>query len=156
VVVAEIRRLIYNLRPPALDTLGLVEAVRDQVMVACEDSGIQLPVQIQVEEPPSGLPPLPAAVEVAAYRIALEALTNMSRHSQAESCTVRFSVDAASANKTLCLEIRDDGTGLPERYQPGVGLTSMKERTEEVGGQFVVESLQEGGTRVLALFPLST
>ena len=153
-VVAEIRRLVYDLRPPALDELGLVEAVRDQVILLGEDAGLLSHVQIRIERPPGGLPPLPAAIEVAAYRIALGAITNVARHSQAHSCTVRFSVDGVPPSRMLHLEICDDGTGLPDGYRPGVGLTAMKERAEEVGGKCVVEPLQAGGTRVSALLPL--
>jgi signal transduction histidine kinase len=154
-VVAEIRRLVYGLRPPALDEFGLVAAVRDQVMAAGADSGIQLPVQVRIEEPPGGLPPLPAAVEVAAYRIVLEALTNVYRHAQAQSAMVRFSIDSVPPDKRLLLEICDDGLGIPEHHRPGVGLTSMMERAEEVGGMWAIESIPEGGTRVVARFPLS-
>jgi signal transduction histidine kinase len=133
-------------------------------MVAGEDSGVYLPVHARVEEPPGGLPPLPAAVEAAAYRIALEALTNVYRHAQAKCCIVRFSFSAAEADaapaapgeasKSLLLEICDDGSGLPESYKPGVGLNSMKERAEEVGGECIIEPLPEGGTRVKARFPI--
>jgi signal transduction histidine kinase len=154
-VVAEIRRLVYDLRPPALDQLGLVEAVRDQVMLIGEEAGIQPHLQIRVAEPPGGLPPLPAAVEAAAYRIALEAITNVARHAQAESCAVRFSVEDATSDSVLRVEICDDGAGLPDLYRPGIGLNSMKERADEVGGNCVVESLKQGGTRVLACLPLS-
>ena len=153
-VLTEIRRLVYDLRPPALDELGLVDAIRDQVFLLHEKPGIDAYLQIQIEEPSGKLPSLPAAVEVAAYRIALEAITNVSRHAQAKACTARFWIDEAGSSKTLCLEVCDDGRGFPEQYRAGVGLTSMKERAEEVGGECVVEAHAKGGTRVSARFPL--
>ena len=110
--IAEMRRLVYGLRPPALDYLGLILSIRQQAeshgMVdppagASTDGPRDTPVfSMQVPEP---LPPLPAAVEVACYRIAQEAITNVSRHARAERCSVRVSVDGA----VLKLEIADDG-----------------------------------------------
>ena len=153
-VLAEIRRLVYNLRPPALDELGLVEAIRDQVMLVDEDADIRPALQIRVEGPPGGLPALPAAIEVAAYRIALEAITNAARHAGADTCMVRIFVEDATPGMSLCLEVCDDGAGLPAGYRPGVGMASMKERAEEVGGCCEAETLQEGGTRVSARLPI--
>jgi signal transduction histidine kinase len=88
---------------------------------------------------------------VAAYRIALEAITNVSRHAKAQHCTVRLSLPG-----DLCLEVIDDGRGLPEEVRAGVGLTSMRERAEELGGMFRTEALPQGGTEVMAYLPLST
>jgi signal transduction histidine kinase len=95
------------------------------------------------------MPPLPAAVEVAAYRIAQEAMTNVARHASAGNCMVRFKVTDA-----LELEIVDDGKGLPPSPRHGVGLVSMKERASELGGSFEIEPGRDGGTRVYARFPL--
>jgi signal transduction histidine kinase len=102
-------------------------------------------------EAPVELPPLPAAVEVAAYRIALEALTNVARHAGADTCTVRLTV-----NGTLELEIADDGKGIPSDPRSGVGLTSMRERAEEIGGTCTIELRPDGGTRVRASLPVHT
>ena len=96
-----------------------------------------------------GAPPLPAAVEVAAYRIVQEALTNVVRHSQAKSCRIQLSLA-----EMLSLEITDDGRGLPTERRPGVGLASMRERAQELGGSCQVETRPEGGVRVLARLPL--
>jgi signal transduction histidine kinase len=104
-------------------------------------------------EAPEELPPLPAAVEVACYRIAQEAITNVARHAHARTCRVRLSVDEATS--TLGLEITDDGVGMPEDRVAGVGLSSMRERAEELGGTLAVEPRPEGGTRVRARLPLS-
>ncbi len=113
--IAEIRRVAYALRPPALEEL----------------------------------PPLPAAAEVAAYRIVLEALTNVARHAHAQSC--RISLSLADG---LCLEIIDDGSGLPVDCRAGVGLTAMRERAAELGGVCRIEPGATGGTHVWARLPL--
>jgi two-component system, NarL family, sensor kinase len=111
-------------------------------------------------EASESLPPLLAAVEVACYRIVQGALTNVARHAEARTCTVTLaideSIDEASA---LSLEVRDDGIGIADpqansSVRAGVGLTSMRERTSELGGSLIVESLPEGGTRVRARLPL--
>jgi two-component system NarL family sensor kinase len=141
--ISDIRRLVYDLRPPALDELGLVPAIREQA-TGYGPGGLTVTV-----EAPQSLPPLPAAVEVAAYRIVQEALTNVARHAGARSCRVEISVDSG-----LELEITDDGSGLPEGHRAGVGLASMRERAAELGGTCEVHSPAEGGTRVLARLPL--
>jgi two-component system NarL family sensor kinase len=157
--VGDVRRLVYGLRPPALDDLGLLAAVRQQA----EGHGLVvegLPADEVVEEgslvitleAPEDLLPLPAAVEVAVYRIVQEALTNVARHAHARTCRVRLSVDRAGG--VLELEVRDDGVGMPEGHRAGVGLSSMRERAEELSGTCVVEPDPEGGTRVLARLPL--
>ncbi|MBI4790664.1 MAG: sensor histidine kinase [Chloroflexi bacterium] len=146
-IVADIRRLVYELRPPALDELGLVSALRAHVG---QYSGSTNGLHISIEAPSDGLPPLSAAVEVAAYRIALEATTNAVRHAHAHECTVHLSV---TNNRALQLEIRDDGAGMPRERIAGVGLNSMRERAEELGGTLILESSPTHGTRVLARLP---
>jgi signal transduction histidine kinase len=148
--VEEVRRLVYGLRPPALDELGLVAAIRDHV--AGMDHNVSL--QIEIAEPPEGLSSLTAATEVAAYRIVLEALTNVIRHAHAQRCVIRFSLDQNSFRHSLQIEIKDDGIGLPRRPRVGVGTRSMRERAEEVGGTWVIESVAGGGTRVCVRVPL--
>jgi signal transduction histidine kinase len=148
--VTDIRRLVYGLRPPALDDLGLLGALRES---AAQYSAKGLSVSV---EAPTKLPPLSAAVEVAAYRIAQEALTNVVRHAGASTCTVHLGLEVAGA---LSLEVRDDGRGIPDPQEnssvrAGVGLTSMRERVSELGGSLVVEPLPEGGTLVCASLPL--
>ncbi|MGH3145095.1 MAG: GAF domain-containing sensor histidine kinase, partial [Rubrobacter sp.] len=144
VALADIRRVVYDLRPPALDELGLDGAIREAA-ARYETHGPRISFDI-----PGELPPLPAAVEVAAYRIAQEALTNVVRHAGARNCTVRLS----PRDGALDLEVTDDGVGLPENRTAGVGLSSMRERAAELGGTCVVESIPSGGTRVLARLPL--
>jgi signal transduction histidine kinase len=160
--IAEMRRLIYGLRPPALDDLGLIPSIRQQ---AQSQGMVDLSVGTKTNErwedrplfsmeAPEELPPLPAAVEVACYRVAQEALTNVARHARANTCRVRLSVDRGAG--MLEVEITDDGAGIPEERVAGVGLSSMRERAEELGGTLEVEPRPEGGTRVLACLPLPT
>ncbi|MDX1615607.1 MAG: histidine kinase [Candidatus Promineifilaceae bacterium] len=153
--VTEIRRLVYDLRPAALDDLGLVGAVREYAS-ALRDDGLDSPrLQVEVRAPGDGLPPLPAAIEVAAYRISTEALTNVARHAQARRTAVTFTVFSSNHEQELQLEIVDDGLGLPVEHRSGVGLVSMRERAEEVGGDFLIDSPPGRGTRVLARLPLA-
>jgi signal transduction histidine kinase len=140
--ISDIRRLVYALRPPALDDLGLVAAIQEQINQN-RASGVAFSF-----EAPEHLPPLPAAVEVACYRIAQEGLTNVVRHAHAHSCTVHL-----TSGEQLIIEIIDDGQGLPPAYRCGVGLTSMRERAEELGGSWLVEAGVHGGTRVQAQLP---
>jgi len=149
VMVADIRRLIYQLRPPALDELGLLGALRIQ---AVQLTKTNQELHIAVETAPAQLPPLPAAVEVAAYRIVLEALTNVIRHAQARRCRVHLSFIAGQP-EMLEVTIMDDGLGLPSRFQAGIGLISMRERAEELGGVCLIDSTATGGTRVIARLP---
>ena len=143
--IADIRCLVYDLRPPALDDLGLVAALR-QLAERYGAEGGQLRVLV---EAPEDLGHLPAAVEVAVYRIAQEALTNVVRHAQAKTCVVGLAV-----NEGVALDIFDDGVGIPDRHAAGVGLSSMRERAAELGGTCVIEPALEGGTRVSVGLPL--
>jgi len=154
-VISDIRHLVYELRPPALDQLGLVSAIREQAAsqgLRTEDALRNTSGPIFSIDAPRNLPPLPAAVEVAAYWIAQEALTNVARHARARTCHIHLSLDN---NKEVRLEVTDDGVGLPANYRAGVGLTSMRERAAELGGTCTVTSIHsEGGTRVVAHLPL--
>jgi len=143
--VGNIRRLVYDLRPPTLDELGLLAAVRER---AAQYTNAPAGTHIIVDAP-AELPALPAAVEVAAYRIVQEALENVSKHSQARQCTIRF-----ANHNGLEIEIMDDGIGLPPNLTPGIGLRSMHERSEELGGSCVIERGVNGGTRILAHLPI--
>jgi signal transduction histidine kinase len=148
--VEEVRRLVYGLRPPALDELGLIVAIRDHV--AGMDGSAAL--QVEISEPADGLPILSAAVEVAVYRIILEALTNVIRHAQAQHFVIRFSLDQNNPTSILQVEMQDDGIGLPDTRRAGVGTRSMRERAEEISGTCVIESVQGGGTRVCVRVPI--
>jgi two-component system, NarL family, sensor kinase len=143
--VGEIRRLVYDMRPPALDELGLVPALRQQASRVRTADGRSLRVSV---EAPEALPELPAAVETAAYRIATEALTNAARHSGSDIADLVIDV----AGGRLSVRVRDGGrNGQP--WTPGVGLSSMRERAAEVGGTLQV-SHRDSGSCVEALLPL--
>src|SRR5215203_898439 len=156
--VVDIRRLVYGLRPPALDDLGLVPAIREQaskygnVVDNLPEEMIGRNGLLFSVETPEKLPLLPAAVEVACYLIAQEAIMNVVRHSRARSCRVRLSID--DAKDELELEVTDTGVGIPEDRRAGVGMSSMAERAAELGGTCVATPNPEGGTRVLARIPL--
>jgi signal transduction histidine kinase len=145
--IAEVRRLVEGLRPPALDELGLLGAVRQHAATLHADGGAPLQVTISAPEP---LPELSAAAEVTAYRIVVEALTNVARHAAATSAAVEIGV----AGDDLRLSVQDDGRG-SRTWRPGVGMSSMRERAEQVGGTLSARSRADGG-RVEARIPLGT
>jgi signal transduction histidine kinase len=143
--VEEVRRIIDGLRPPVLDKLGLVTALRQRAESVTLRSGGRLQVRIDA---PDSLPPLSNEVEQAAYRIADEALTNVVRHSGATSCVLRI-----RPGDELILEVVDDGCGIPTTPRPGVGLESMRARAEALGGSLQLDN--GDGTRVAAHLPLA-
>jgi signal transduction histidine kinase len=146
--VKDIRNLVEDLRPAALDQLGLVSALREQARsLAMSDGEGSFVVTVDAE---GEFTDLPAAVEVAAFRIACEALNNASRHSEATACSLRLKLD-----RFLELEVADNGRGVPPDHRAGVGLGSMQERAEELGGSCKVESGTTGGTVVRACLPLA-
>jgi signal transduction histidine kinase len=147
--LADIRSLVYALRPPALDEFGLATAIREHAAHYQQADALQIEV-----DTPESLPPLPAAVEVAAYRIVLEALTNVARHAQARHCRVALTLAGADARQVLCLEVTDDGIGLPSDGRAGVGLSSMRERAAELGGTWTIGPAPRGGTRLCAWLPI--
>jgi signal transduction histidine kinase len=143
--IGDLRRIIYDLRPASLDELGLLGALSEQV-----DRFGRQGLSVTLQTPPA-LPVLPAAVEVAAYRIVTEALTNIARHAHASRATVTMSVDDG-----FCLDIQDDGTASTangDGWRPGMGLVSMAERAAEVGGTLQAGPTPTGG-RVQASLPL--
>jgi two-component system NarL family sensor kinase len=142
--LGDVRRIAYDLRPPALDQLGLLPAIQEHVNSLKSPAGLT----ITLDAPPE-LPDLPAAIEVAAYRIILEAVTNVVQHAHANRAAVQFKV-----NHGLEIEISDDGRGLPAINSPGVGISSMRERAAELGGTCTIITRQDGGTRVLVKIPL--
>lgn len=145
--VTDIRGLVDDLRPPVLDSLGLVGALR-----ALAGGGDGRPaadgpaVLVRAPEEP---PPLPAATETAAYRIAAEALANARRHAAASRVWITLEVAAGM----LHLEVADDGRGIGPVRPGGVGLTAMRERAAELGGVCVVVPRPRGGTLVRATLP---
>ena len=144
--IAEVRRIVYGLRPRALDELGLVGAVRQRVERLRAADGSPLWVVVHAPE----LPELPAAVEVAAYRVAVEAVTNVARHAGADRARVEFRLPGPDE---LEVTVTDPGISAAP-WTPGVGLSSMRERVELVGGRFDAAGGPEGG-RVSARLPLA-
>lgn len=140
--ITDIRRLVYELRPPALDEFGLVPALSEQA-TRLSASGAQFKVRGPID-----MPQLPAAAEVATYRIALEAMTNVSKHAGATACEVELSL-----NGGIRLTVSDNGDGFAPGARHGVGMSSMRERAAEIGGDLTVETSGEG-TVVSAVLPL--
>jgi len=144
--VQNIRHIVHTLRPPSLDVLGLIPALQAHFgQVATPRS-----LNIQMTATPQEFPHLSAAVEVAAYRIILEAVTNVINHAQAGFCEISLALE----NGNLKMEIKDDGVGLPKTHDHGIGLDSMRERAEELGGQFEMKSSSHG-TWVCAEIPVT-
>jgi signal transduction histidine kinase len=143
--VADIRRMVEGLRPVSLDELGLSGALQRLVARAAPD-GPRLTFTTDGTGSPA------AAVEVAAYRIVQEALTNVLRHSGARTCEV----DVRAADGALVVTVADDGAG-PATHGPtsggGAGLPGMRERAEELGGSFTMADRSGGGTVVRAVLP---
>ena len=144
VAIDDIRRLVHDLRPPALDDLGLASALREQVQQLCSAASVRLTV-----DAPPRLPPLPPGTETAAYRIAMEACTNVVRHARATQCWLRI-----QAKEMLHVEVGDDGIGIEPLAQPGTGAITMRERAQELGGDLTIAPRPDGGTIVLARLPL--
>lgn len=136
----EVRRLVRGLRPPVLDQLGLVGAFE----VLADDLGLE--VEIAGGQPEN----LSAAVELAAYRIASEALSNVRRHAAIDAARITIDV----VDDAVVLEVADGGRGLPDHLVAGVGLHSMHERAAELGGSCRVEAGIAGGTVISAHLPL--
>lgn len=153
--ITELRRIVTDARPPALDETGLAAAVRRYAgMLADRVPAEHGPLLVKVEVP-GELPPLSAEVEVTAYRIIREALMNVARHSGARQCTVRL----WPLDGDLRVEIVDDGVGTCGEALPmigGTGLRSMRERAGDLGGGCSVEPVTSGGTRIAAWLPLAT
>lgn len=148
-LVADVRRVVHDLRPPALDELGLTEALRGALAQLRTH-----PNSLQITFSADALPPnLPAAVEAATYRITMEAVTNVIKHAQARHCWITLQSIAHPLEMQITIE--DDGVGLPHAVVPNVGLHSMRERAEELGGVFQLRSRSSGGTRIIVSLPLS-
>jgi two-component system, NarL family, sensor kinase len=141
--IDDVRRVVYGLRPIELDNAGLVGALRQRLVGLPGEAG-----QIRVEmEHPDQLPALSPAVELAAYRIASEAINNALTHSEGRRCLVKI-----TANGTLAVTVRDDGRP-PSSWTPGVGLRSILERAEELGGTAAAGPIGDGW-EVRARLPL--
>lgn len=146
--VEETRRLVYDLRPPVLDQLGLVEAIRDEGRRFEQATGGELEIRVDARE---ALPVIPAAVEVAALRVVSEALNNVVRHAKATSCVVTLTMCG-----DLDVAVVDDGVGVPDQHRAGVGLAAMAERAAELDGVVTISREQPRGTRVHLRLPVGT
>ncbi len=147
--IGEVRRLAYGMRPPALDELGLVPALRQWTLQVRTADG--RPMRVAVDAPDE-LADLPAAVEVAAYRITVEALTNAARHSGCDRASVRLAL--AADGSALTVDVCDEGGPAPaEGWRAGVGLSSMRERAAEIGGTLTARPAPTGG-HVSAVLPV--
>ena len=140
--VGEVKRIVRDLRPTALDDQGLAGALSE--FVRSLDGVLEIELDLPAHEPV-----LPAAVEVATYRIATEALTNVVRHAAAMSCRLRLEV-----NDHVDIDVTDDGVGIGADQRAGVGLAAMRERATELGGTLAVAPVEPRGTRVHAVLPL--
>ncbi|WP_223865172.1 sensor histidine kinase [Streptomyces sp. 5-10] len=143
--LVEVRRITAGLAPAALAERGLAGAVRDLAHRLGVDG-----LRVSVASRPAALPPLSPGVETAAYRIAAESLTNAVRHARAR----QVSVELTAGPDTLEVKVTDDGSGLRETAVPGVGLASVTERAEEIGGSCSVTG-SATGTVVHAVLPLA-
>lgn len=141
--ITEIRRLVENLQPAAIDQVGLIDAIRQRAVSL--SGGILVEVS-----GPSQCPPLPAAIEVAAFRIASEAITNVARHAEASRCLVRIVL----ADDALELSVEDNGRGLAAEHATGIGMISMRQRAAEIGGSCQIRHRRDGGVLVHAVLPL--
>ncbi|MFE2756424.1 sensor histidine kinase [Actinosynnema sp. NPDC059335] len=140
----DVRRLASGARPAVLARLGLAGAVRAHAASLADRHPVRVDVRC------ADVPDLPVRVQVAAYRIVCEALTNVVRHAGARHCSVRLRFD-----DRLRVEVVDDGVGADGTPGGGVGLDSMRDRAREVGGALLVERAASGGTRVAAELPLA-
>jgi signal transduction histidine kinase len=143
--VGDIRRIVDDLRPPALDELGLADALQERADVLVPGARVYADGLADAA--------LPAAVEVAAYRIATEALTNAARHAAAHRVTVQLGIQERPY--ALVAAISDDGRGIDASARPGVGLASMRDRAAELGGSCQVSAGPTGGTTVRAVLPIA-
>lgn len=145
-MVAEVRRIVHGLRPPALDDVGLYGAL-ELLVHSFATPGLQTAIHL-----PETQPALSAALEVAIYRIVQEALTNISKHARARTTTVALE----AGDHLLVLSICDDGVGIPAQPDMGMGQHSMRERAEELGGILTVRPNTPKGSCIIAGFPLDT
>ncbi|MEW9528543.1 sensor histidine kinase [Microbispora sp. NPDC049125] len=143
-VIDDVRHIVHGLRPMELDQLGLDGALREHVAAIPRQAEREVAVEIKAPHP---MPALSPAVELAAYRIAKEALTNVLRHSSARNCRITLRID-----DNLHVDVSDDGSE-PATWRPGVGLRSIAERAEELGGT-ATAGPATGGWRVTACIPI--
>jgi len=141
----EIRRITRELRPEALDDLGLINALIALSSRAARQG------DLQIERHFSELPEISKELELVIYRVAQEALTNVLRHAQASRCVLELQ----SSGEEIQLEVRDNGRGMPQRLDgTTIGLEGMRERASLARGSLVISSEPEGGTTVSLRVPV--
>jgi signal transduction histidine kinase len=145
-LVADIRRLVYALRPPSLDELGLSDALDALLQQLSAHTSTRIALHLE----PGAVDNLPAAVEVAVYRLVQEGVNNVLRHAGAANCAV----ECRREGGRLVLIIRDDGRGIDSDARVGVGMFSMRERAEELGGSLTASPILPSGTLVTATLPV--
>lgn len=152
--VAELRRIIEDLRPGSLDELGLTGALMGETRHLLHAAGVAC--ESNLDPRWAEQPPLAAATEVAIYRIGLEAVTNVARHAGASRCCISLRL----VDRDVVIAIEDDGDGLEgcadlgHRSRPtGIGISSMQQRAQELGGTLVFTTGRLGGTTVTARMP---
>ncbi|MGJ7910080.1 histidine kinase [Neobacillus sp. LXY-1] len=158
--VSEIRGIVYDLRPPTLDEMGLIGAIDERIKELSlvsqrQDQGPGIQFSLNA---PEKLPVLPAAVEVAAFRILTEALVNVVRHSKATACSIRILFNE-NQEHGLHMLIEDNGVGLSprkNREKGGIGMESMNQRANELGGKFLVAHSEKGGTKITVFLPVNS
>jgi signal transduction histidine kinase len=142
----EVRRILDDLQPGPLEHVGLLDALQELADQAGRTASLDVSIAC-----PHVLPVLPPSLEVAAYQVTREAVTNVVRHSAARSCRLRV----VAEDGRLLLEVLDDGMGIPPDARPGVGLGSMRARAEGLGGRLTIARAPGGGTLVRADLPLA-
>jgi signal transduction histidine kinase len=144
---AELRSLIFELRPPRLEADGLVATVGKDLEVLGRAHGLKADLRVH------GTPELASSVEVELYRIVQEALNNVVRHARAES----VAVDVDAGDRTVTITVRDDGVGFDSAARAirerRLGLTSMRERADSLGGTLTIETAPRSGTTVRVEVP---
>jgi signal transduction histidine kinase len=150
-IVVSMRQLIHQLWPPVLDELGLIGAVQAHIRRNLRQDSHSAIVAVETT---NGLTSLPAAVELAAYYIAIEAVTGVMAHPRVEPCQIRFALITRLDDRMLQIHISNNGQGVPRSLFEGFDLTLIRERAEEIGGHLVVEAVQGGGQRLLAELPI--
>ncbi len=142
-IVTDLRRIVRDLRPTALDQLGLMEAVTEFARKFDDD----LEIHVVLPEAPVALP---AAIEVATYRIVTEAVTNVVRHAGASRCWLSI-----TAGRTVGIDVVDDGVGT-DAHAPssGIGLVAMRERAAELGGCVDLRTIKPHGTHLHVELPV--
>jgi signal transduction histidine kinase len=139
----DLRRIVYDLRPPVLDELGLIYALREVVSSFQDAHPLQITFQASHDAPE-----LSAAAEVATYYIVCEALNNAIKHADARHCTIRLTFAEA-----IQIDVQDNGVGIAVDASQGVGLRSMQERVAELRGSFRITQPCNGGTHLRVSLP---